>query len=107
MSFGYSVSDFVLLAQLARRIFRNCQKAGDEYVELACEIRYFHSVLRTFRIEAQRPNLKIFNQDPTSAAQLTATVNGCKGVLNNLDDILAKYKGLAIYGRASMGKKLW
>jgi hypothetical protein len=107
MSFGYSVSDFVLLAQLARRTFRNCQKAGDEYVELACEVRCLYSVLRTLRTEAQRPNSKIFSQDPTSAAQLTATVNGCMDVLDKLDDILAKYKGLAIYGRASMGKKLW
>jgi hypothetical protein len=34
-------------------------------------------------------------------------VNSYKGVLNNLDDILAKYKGLTIYGRVNIGKKLW
>ncbi|PVH89401.1 hypothetical protein DL98DRAFT_580097 [Cadophora sp. DSE1049] len=40
MLFGFSASDFVLLVQLAHRTFRNCQKAGEEYIEIACEVRY-------------------------------------------------------------------
>ncbi|KAH9220302.1 hypothetical protein DL95DRAFT_329468, partial [Leptodontidium sp. 2 PMI_412] len=64
MSFGFSASDSVLLVQLAHRTFRNCLKAGDEYAEIACEVRCLYSVLRTLRTEAQNPESKIFKQDP-------------------------------------------
>ena len=81
MSFGYAISDFVLLVQLAHKAFRNCQRAGEEYAEITCEIKCLHSVLRTLRAEAQRPDSKIFKQDSVSTAQLLATADGCKNVL--------------------------
>jgi hypothetical protein len=74
---------------------------------MACEVRCLHSVLRTLRAESQRPESKIFKQDPTSTAQLLATADGCKNVLESLDYILAKYEGLKVDGQPSAGKKLW
>jgi hypothetical protein len=107
MSFGYSVGDFILLVQLANKTFRNCQKAGEEYAEISCEVRCLHSVLKTLRAEAQRDDSKIFKQDPASTAQLVATTEGCKNVLDNIDYILAKYEGLRTDISAGAGKKLW
>jgi predicted small secreted protein len=107
MSFGYSVGDFILLVQLAHRTFRNCQKAGEEYNEIACEVHNLHSVLRTLRSEAQRPDSKVFKQDASSMKQLIATAEGCKNVLTTLDIILAKYEGLKVEGEAGARKKLW
>jgi hypothetical protein len=107
MSFGYSVGDFILLVQLAHRTFRNCQKAGEEYNEIACEVHNLHSVLRTLQSEAQRPDSKVFKQDASSMKQLIATAEGCKNVLTTLDIILAKYEGLKLEGEAGARKKLW
>ena len=107
MSFGVSVGDFVLLTQIAHKTFRNCQEAGDEYVEIANAVRCLHSVLRTLRAEVQRPESKIFKQDPASTAQLLETAEGCKNVLDSLDYILAKYEGLKVNSQAGARKKIW
>lgn len=107
MSFGFSVGDFILLTQVAHKTFRNCQEAGDEYVEIANAVRCLHSVLRTLRAEVQRPESKIFKQDPASTAQLLETAEGCKNVLDSLDYILAKYEGLKVNSQAGVGKMIW
>ncbi|KAH7364672.1 hypothetical protein BKA65DRAFT_143030 [Rhexocercosporidium sp. MPI-PUGE-AT-0058] len=107
MSFGFSASDFVLLVQLAHRTFRNCQKAGEEYVEIACQVRCLRSVLRTLRTEAQSPESRIFKQDPASTKQLLATAEGCNNVLGGLGFLLEKYEGLKPDGQASGGMKFW
>jgi hypothetical protein len=107
MSFGYSFSDFVLLVQLARRTFRNSQKAGAEYVEVAQRVRCLHSVLRVLRADAERPESKIFQQDRAATAQLIATVDGCKNIPDNLNYILDKYDALAGEHQAGVGKKIW
>ncbi|PMD18052.1 hypothetical protein NA56DRAFT_577694, partial [Hyaloscypha hepaticicola] len=61
--FGLSPGDFVLLVQLARRTLRNCQQAGDEYAEIASEVRCLYSVLRSVRKLAQGPDSTILRRD--------------------------------------------
>lgn len=102
-----SPGDFVLLVQLARRTFRNCQQAGNEYTKIASEVRCLYSVLRTVRTLAERPDSTIFQQDRTTTAQLTNCADGCKHVLDDLDDMLAKYATLNGDGRPNVGKKVW
>ncbi|KAG4426525.1 hypothetical protein IFR04_000407 [Cadophora malorum] len=107
MSFGFSATDFVLLVRLARRTFRNCQEAGEGYVEIAREVRCLRSVLKSLRNEAQNPESKIFTQAPASTKQLLATADGCKNVLDSLDSVLEKYEGLKPDGETSGGKRFW
>ncbi|KAE9381863.1 hypothetical protein N431DRAFT_551882 [Stipitochalara longipes BDJ] len=105
--FGASPGDFVLLVQLARRTLRNCQQAGDEYAEIGLELRCLHSVLRTVRKLAEQPDSAILRQDRATTAQLTRCADGCKHVLDELDDMLAKYATLDGEGQPSVGKKMW
>jgi len=107
MSFGFSVSDFVLLVQLAHKTFRNCKNAGPEYIEISREIRSLHSVLRTLRHEAQKPDSNIFRQDSKLNDELLRTAIGCKDILNNLDGVLGKYESLKPDGEAGVGRKTW
>ncbi|KAL2065181.1 hypothetical protein VTL71DRAFT_4322 [Oculimacula yallundae] len=107
MSFGVSVGDFVLLYQITHRTFRNCQKAGEEYIEIAFEVRCLYSVLRTLREVAQTPESMIFKEHPSSTKQLLATADGCMKVLDSLNSMLGKYEGLNVDGQTNVGKKLW
>ena len=102
--FGLSLGDFALLAQHARNAFQNCQQPDDEYAEIALEVRCLHSVLRTVRALAERPDSPIKRQERTTRAQLTSCANGCKNVLNDLDYVLAKYTTLNGGGKPSVGK---
>ncbi|KAK0107419.1 hypothetical protein ONS96_003237 [Cadophora gregata f. sp. sojae] len=95
MSFGTSVGDIILLIQLAHKNYRNCKEAGGEYIEIAREVRSLHSVLRTVRDEALREDSLIFKAGPEQTRELTEIADGCKGVLESIDAMLTKYKGLA------------
>ncbi|KAH7398088.1 hypothetical protein BKA64DRAFT_57319 [Cadophora sp. MPI-SDFR-AT-0126] len=108
MSFGTSVGDIILLIQLAHKNYRNCKEAGGEYIEIAREVRSLHSVLRTVRDEAERKDSLIFNAGPEKTKELTEIADGCKGVLEGIDALLTKYKGLAP-DSAEVGKatKFW
>jgi len=105
--FGLSPGDFVLLVQLARRTFRNCQQAGDEYAEIASEVRCLYSVLRSVRKLAKRPDSNILRQDPATTPQLISCANGCKNVLDDLNGLLAKFTALSGEGHPSVPKKIW
>ena len=105
--FGLSPGDFVLLVQLARRTFRNCQQAGDEYAEIASEVRCLYSVLRSVRTLAKRPDSNILRQGSATTPQLISCANGCKNVLDDLDGLLAKYTALSGEGHPSVRKKIW
>lgn len=107
MSFGYSITDFVLLVQLAHNTFRNCQNAGEEYAEIACEVKCLHSVLKTLRQEARRPDSRVLDENTSVASQLLVIVDGCKNILDKLDHIIARYSGLKTGSEASPSKKLW
>jgi hypothetical protein len=107
MSFGFSVSDFVLLVQLAHKSFRNCKNAGPEYREISREIRSLHSVLRNLRDKAQKQDSNVFEQDSALNGELLQTANGCKDILDTLDGVLGKYNGLQSGGEAGIGPKTW
>jgi hypothetical protein len=107
MSSKSPTGDFASLVQLAHKTFRNCQKAGKDYLEIACEVRCLHSVLRILRSESQKPKSKIFTQNATAIRQLLATAYRCRNVLDNLDYFLAKYEGIKIERQASASRKIW
>ena len=108
MSFGTSVGDIVSLIQLAHRNYRNCKQAGGEYLELAREVRSLHSVLKSLHDEAENKDSLLFQRDAPSKSQLSSTVEGCKGILEGIDALLVKYRGLAPdNAETSKSKKLW
>jgi hypothetical protein len=106
MSFGTSVGDIVALVQLAHRSYRNCKKAGGEYLEIAREVRSLHSVLRSLREESEKPDSSLFDND--TASEFSSISDGCKGVLEGIEQLLAKYNRLAEDGeKSSQPRKLW
>jgi hypothetical protein len=70
-------------------------------------VRCLHSVLKTVRKLAERPDSAIFQQDRVTTAQLTACADGCKHVLDELDGMLAKYTTLGRDGSSRLGKRVW
>ncbi|KAL2070996.1 hypothetical protein VTL71DRAFT_14022 [Oculimacula yallundae] len=108
MSFGSSVGDIILLIQLAHKNYRNCKEAGGEYLEIAREVRSLHGVLKTVRDEAEREDSLIFRSGSGKTQELVEIADGCKGVLEGIDVLLTKYKGLAPESKG-VGKtsKLW
>lgn len=107
MSFGYSIGDAVLLTQLAWKTVQNARKACGEHDELTREVVSLHVVLRRLEQEVEKPGNPIHDgkSSDTYKEELKAIVDGCKKVLNVLDQVLTKYNTLSEQERS--GRKLW
>ena len=46
MSFGFSISDFVICLQLARKVWRDCRDAADDFRAVATEVASLKLVLK-------------------------------------------------------------
>lgn len=107
MSFGYGIGDAILLTQLAWKTVQKARKACGEHDELTREVLCLHVVLRRLEQEAEKPGSPINDEESggTFKEELTVIVDGCKKVLNALDQGLTKYNALSEQGRS--GRKLW
>lgn len=100
----------VILLYWFRSLIRRTRTAGRRGMNtsrLSTKYGCLYRVLKTLQTEARRPDLKIFNQDQNANLQLIAAVHGCRDVLDNLDDVLAKYEGLGVRSEASARQRLW
>ena len=105
MSFGVSISDAVLLTQMAWKTVQNARRACGEYDDLSQEVQSLHGVLRKLEHEIKTPESPLNHPNVSYKEELKTTVNGCKRVLNVLDVILTKYNKLSEKERST--KKLW
>ena len=103
MSFGYSVSDAIVLVSLAWKTVQNSRKACGEYDELTREASGLHVVLQRLEKELGKPESLINKSRGIYKDELGVLVSGCENVLSTLDKILEKYNGLG--GRESRMKK--
>ncbi|RDW72197.1 hypothetical protein BP5796_08231 [Coleophoma crateriformis] len=110
MSFGFSVGDCILLLQIARDSYENCRAAGSEYTEIAREVKSLYSVLKILRDEAEKTESPLLRRESESMkTELSLATEGCKHILEDLQTLLARYKGLSGDGeeKVNAGRKLW
>ena len=105
VSFGFSLSDAVLLTQLAWKTVQNARRACGEHDELTHEVSSLHIVLRRLESEIRIPESPLNQSDGSYSEELEVIISGCKKVLNVLDSILKKYNSLSEEERSV--KKIW
>jgi hypothetical protein len=107
MSFGFSVSDSILLIDIARTQYNNCVAAGGEYHDLARDVKTLHSVLKLLHDESLKASSPLLGGDRAFATQLAPAINGCEHILEDLQTLLAKYEGLSGNKPVNLTRKLW
>lgn len=107
MSFGYSIGDVITVTALAWKTVQNARKACGEYDELTREVLSLHIVLRRLEQEVEKPENPIndVKSGDTYKEELGDVFDGCKRILNILDQVLTKYNALSEQERS--GRKLW
>ena len=103
MSFDFSISDAVLLTQLAWKVIQSSRKACGEYDDLTREAGGLHIVLQRLQQEIGNPDGLISNVGYVK--ELEIITGGCEKVLMKLDAILDKYNSLGKEERSA--RKLW
>ena len=105
MSFGYSISDVISLAQLAWDVVQNARKACGEHDELTREVSSLQTVLKRLEYEVGRPESPINKPGDTYREEIEVIASGCHRVLRILSQVLEKYNALSEAERT--GRKLW
>ncbi len=89
MSFGFSISDFISLTQLARDVYKRCRDARGEYRDISRDVESLYLVLRKVKDEAERPDSLLNRQE--SPQELNKLVGNCEEVLKQLNALVKKY----------------
>jgi hypothetical protein len=105
MSFGFSIGDFIQVAQLASNVVSGAHKACGAHDGLTREVNSLHTVLRQLEREVAKPNSILKSEHAERKAELATLVEHCYKVLEVLDSILEKYNGLSKEKRKVT--KLW
>jgi hypothetical protein len=108
MSFGFSISDIIAIANLARQTCNSCIEACGEHARITAEIRTLRSVLRRVR-KAAGTSRSLLNRD-SDGRELEEIVRECAKVLNQINKILQKHSSLSskrpnLWDRFSFGTK--
>ncbi|KAL8929036.1 MAG: hypothetical protein Q9208_001479 [Pyrenodesmia sp. 3 TL-2023] len=105
MAFGWSVSDIVLLSNLAWKTIQNTRNACGEHDELTSQLLTLHTVLRRLEHEISKPESPLNRPGDTSKEDVERIVTGCQKPLSLLNKVVAKYSLLSQEERSL--KKLW
>ncbi len=105
MSFGSSVGDCILLAQLAWNTYQGAKKACGEHDELTREVSSLYKVLNRMQKEISDPESLVHKASKDKRQELEEHVAGCEGILRTMDNVLTKFNALT--GEQRRGKKLW
>lgn len=96
MSFGFAVGDFVVLGQLAWKVYRTCKDAPESFKNISQEVSSLHLVLKEVEETYSGATLSANQQ-----SRLRNIGNGCRAVLEDLQGIIDRYNSL---GRS---KRTW
>ncbi|KAL8905365.1 MAG: hypothetical protein Q9171_006695 [Xanthocarpia ochracea] len=89
MSFGCGVGDFILLTKLGWNVYKKCKDSTGSYAELTSDVSSFRSVLQETEELLSEQTLTEMQK-----SRLLSCQQGCEAVLNDLDNLLARYESL-------------
>ncbi len=89
MSFGFGVTDFLTVGQFCWTVYKKCKDSSGNYKQLANEVGALHNVIKETEELLSQQEL-----DSQEEKKLELSRSGCHSVLQDLNDLLAKYDSL-------------
>lgn len=100
MSFGASASDVLLCYQLAHKVWKGCREAPSDFKAVCTEVASLHLVLNEARETAH-------DLSASKEEDLRQLINGCKSVLQELEELLQRYQSLGTQSRRTWDRIRW
>ena len=101
MSFGYSVSDFFTLSQLAVKVYKAYQNAPDDYQHISEEVAGLQGL-----IDKAQQHFKSTTISSGDRHHCQKALKGCKSILNDLSSFIEKYKSVASTDKRPVFKRV-
>ncbi|KAF1995341.1 hypothetical protein P154DRAFT_624036 [Amniculicola lignicola CBS 123094] len=92
--FGFSISDIVMVGELALSIYGSIKTAGREYRSITTEVKSVRSSLRGIQTELENPNSILNRANSTQRRELAALVTTCNSDLQDIDKELVRFRTL-------------
>jgi hypothetical protein len=93
MSFGFSISDVINVAQLSSRTYNNWKSACGDHANITGDLAIFQALIGRFAVEVQaRDSLLV--REPDELRQWNRLSKDFRSLLTELEEILEKHKGL-------------
>jgi hypothetical protein len=102
MSFGYSVSDVLSVANTCWMVYKKCKGSSGEFKDVAVEVSCLHSVLKETEEVLSEENLS--NQQQ---ARLKPLKDGILDLLKELERRLEKYESLGTQSKRALDRIGW
>ena len=99
MSFGFSVGDFIAVGQLCWKTYKRCKDSAGIYDELSGEVSGLFAVIKETE--------ELLEQQELTDAQkrkLLSCQKSCKTLLEDLNALLSKYRGLGTKSRRTFDR---
>ncbi|KAF8419525.1 ankyrin repeat-containing domain protein [Tirmania nivea] len=85
MSFGYSVSDILVISKLAWDVYNVYKDAPDDFRNISDEIKSLHSIIDSNNLKAKLQDAKMTSEEQE---RFRGILQGCMNVLKDLDRLL-------------------
>ncbi|MCJ1255062.1 hypothetical protein MMC24_002878, partial [Lignoscripta atroalba] len=104
MSFGFSVGDFLLAVEIAKRIRSRFVDAPDQFRVISYEVKNLSNVLRD--VDDVLPQRDLSEQQKIELGKI---IESCREVLNELEKTLDKYQELdpGTKGKVGGSRRVW
>jgi hypothetical protein len=94
MSFGFSISDIVLLTQLTTRTYEGWRNACGDYASMTGDLVVLQTLLQRIEAEAKLPD-SLFTRNKDDVKGWRSLSSGCRETVTKLAAILDKYRSLS------------
>ena len=91
MSFGFAVSDFITIGQLAWAVYKACKSAPGEFQGLARELSALHTTLHELEDEAKAPTSLLNRRDSDRKPELDSSLANLSTTPKQIKDIVERY----------------
>ncbi|MCJ1390796.1 hypothetical protein MMC18_003657 [Xylographa bjoerkii] len=102
MSFGYGIGDVVVVGKLAWTVYKSCKDAPASFGNISQEVIALEAVIRQFEEAFEGQVLSVIEQE-----RLRSVGQGCKDVLQELQELVQKYEGLGSNAKLSFDRLKW
>jgi hypothetical protein len=102
MSFGFSISDFITVGNLAWQVYKSCKDAPESFKNISQEVLSLHAVLKEVE--------ETFLGHPlpqSKEAALAMIAGGCQDVLQDLQSLILKYESLGSNTKRTWDRMRW
>ena len=102
--FGFSVSDFITLGQLAFKVYRSYQDAPSSFNEVSEQIKILHINLEEVADRLEEDDRRIL---PSQRATMQEVATSCQSTLDRLEGVISQYSAMDMQRQLTWERLRW